>query len=86
MKSKIALAASSLASRSNYLNLKKFSYLIVLVQPKESQISHAYWLPVILNLLPCAIYYMSNFVRYYELKVLRVKLMKTLQLRPIDPL
>jgi len=71
MKSKIALAASSLGSSNNYLNFKKFSYLVVLVKPEESQIGNADGLPVVLDLFPCAVDYMGNFIRHYEIEVLR---------------
>ena len=70
MKSKIALAASSLGSSNNYLNFKNFSYLVVLIKPKESEIGHADWFPVVLNLFPSAVYYMRDLIRHNELEIL----------------
>ena len=47
-----------------------FSYLVVLIEPKESEIGHADWFPVVLNLFPSAVYYMRDLIRHNELEIL----------------
>ena len=48
----------------------KLSYLVVLVEPEKSKVGHSDGLPVVLNLLACAIDNMSDFVRHYKFQVL----------------
>lgn len=55
-------------------NVPKVTYLVVLIEPEESKVGHSNWLPVVLNLLACAVDDMSDFVRHYEFQILRQKL------------
>ena len=47
------------------------TYLVVLIQPEEGEIGDSYWLPVILDLLACTVYYVRDFVSHDEFQVLR---------------
>ena len=50
--------------------MKNFTYLIILIEPKESQIGNSNWLPMILDLLSSAVDHMGNFICYDKFKIL----------------
>ena len=47
------------------------TYLVVLIEPKESEVGDSNRLPVVLNLLARAVDYVSDFVRHNEFQILR---------------
>ena len=72
-KLKISSVTRSLASnRICGKNLRecKLTHLVILVKPKEREVSHANRLPVVGYLCSCAVDHMSDFVRDHELEVL----------------
>lgn len=73
--SKMALAASSRGSRSIYINWSEWRgracyYLIVLVEPEESEVGDTDGLPVILDLSAGTVDNMCNLVGYHEFQIL----------------
>ena len=46
------------------------TYLVVLIKPEEGQICNANRLPVVLNLLACAVDYMSHLICHYKFEIL----------------
>lgn len=49
------------------------TYLVVLVEPEEGEVGHADRLPVVLDLLSCAVDDVRDFIGHHELQVLQQK-------------
>ena len=77
----MAFAASSLTSRTilhgNHHHSNQSTYLIVLIEPEESEIGHSDGLPVVRDLLASAVDDVGDLVCHHELQVLLCNILIT---------